>query len=279
MHKLFSFLCLSVIVFMSGIGCCNHVIKSADAIRAEKVSGLTVALVHTYRGHTGIYCSGVWVSGQDILTANHCIKALSERYGVEKLVDSGMDSDVVAEGVALGMIELPEVDIMSMKVEYIVESENAGFEENPTSVHSAKVIALDASHDLGIVQSAGIAVKHDIAVVGSSSPLVGESIYVSGHPLGLYWSYFNGIVSGYRASLGEKTDTMGPFLQIQAPINHGNSGGGVFNSGGELVGIALLGPANANIGFCAELDTIRGFLIGERLLKGKIGIKKVDPKL
>lgn len=68
---------------------------------------------------------------------------------------------------------------------------------------------------------------------------VGEQIYSIGHPYGLKWSMTHGIIS----HLDRKTINQGlkDIIQINAPINGGNSGGPVFNMRGEVIGVVSYG--------------------------------------
>ena len=73
-----------------------------------------------------------------------------------------------------------------------------------------------------------------------SKPIrVGEHVFAIGHPLGLEYTFTQGIVSAVRRLIDEQE-----YLQIDASINPGNSGGGLFNKYGELIGINTMGYAN-----------------------------------
>ncbi len=64
---------------------------------------------------------------------------------------------------------------------------------------------------------------------------VGESVYVIGHPLGLNWSISSGIISHLNRKTIERK--LGKFIQIDAPVSSGSSGGPVFNANGKVIGI------------------------------------------
>jgi len=68
---------------------------------------------------------------------------------------------------------------------------------------------------------------------------VGQEIYVIGHPNGLKWSLSSGIISHInRKTMGGSLDGV---IQIDAPINGGNSGGPVFDLRGDVIGIVSYG--------------------------------------
>jgi S1-C subfamily serine protease len=71
--------------------------------------------------------------------------------------------------------------------------------------------------------------------VGSREGQIGDKVFVVGNPHELSWSYAEGVVSGIR-ELPQGATTL-KVLQIQVPINQGNSGGGLYSMDGTLMGI------------------------------------------
>lgn len=63
----------------------------------------------------------------------------------------------------------------------------------------------------------------------------GEPVFAVGNPQGLYWSYTEGVISGFRRQ--EYGGRVLGMYQTQTPINAGNSGGGLYDTGGRLVGV------------------------------------------
>ncbi len=72
--------------------------------------------------------------------------------------------------------------------------------------------------------------------IGSSNEIkMGEKVFAIGNPMGLDWTYTEGVVSSFRnKQIGNYEITV---IQIQTPLNHGNSGGGLYSEKGNLVGI------------------------------------------
>ncbi len=96
----------------------------------------------------------------------------------------------------------------------------------------AHVVATDEAHDLALVgvEDAG---EHPIALPGPL-PDVGDTVEAMGHPFGLTYSFSTGIVSAIREDeRGDKFDV----IQSTVATSPGNSGGGLYNASGELVGI------------------------------------------
>ena len=91
------------------------------------------------------------------------------------------------------------------------------------------------------------------------APRVGDWVLAVGNPFGLGGTVTAGIVSARARDIG-----VGPyddFLQIDAPVNRGNSGGPAFNLKGEVVGVttAIASPSGGNVGiaFAIPSDTVR----------------------
>jgi len=99
----------------------------------------------------------------------------------------------------------------------------------------------------------------------AGSPKVGDWVIAIGNPFGLGATATAGIVSAYGRDLGS---SFVDYVQIDAPINRGNSGGPSFDAQGQLVGVntAILSPSGGNvgIGFAIPADTARS--IAERLI-------------
>jgi len=150
-------------------------------------------------------------------------------------------------------------------------------------VADAKVVGRDPETDLAVLQ---LDLQKDIPVMpmGHSDRLrVGDIVLAIGNPVGLSQTVTQGIVSATgRAQLG--VATYENFIQTDAPINVGNSGGALINANGELVGINTAVLAKnlgvEGIGFAIPVNLVRGVL-GEILTKGRvvrgwIGIVPID---
>jgi serine peptidase DegS len=112
---------------------------------------------------------------------------------------------------------------------------------------------------------------------------VGDIVLAIGNPLGLTQTVTHGIVSATgRSDLG--VAVYEDFIQTDAAINEGNSGGALVNTRGELIGIntAVLGKDNAaeGLGIAIPVDLVRGvmreILQHQRVIRGWIGIDVED---
>ncbi|MCM8787008.1 MAG: S1C family serine protease [Candidatus Omnitrophica bacterium] len=95
-----------------------------------------------------------------------------------------------------------------------------------------------------------------ISLGNSDTVQVGEKVYCIGNPLGLEYSFSDGLVSGIRNFQGIK------WLQFTAPISLGNSGSPLINSNGQAIGIVtFLIRAGQNINFALAINEIKPFIL------------------
>jgi serine protease Do len=144
---------------------------------------------------------------------------------------------------------------------------------------SAEVVGADAPSDLAVLK---IEAKDlpTLAFGDSDSLRVGDIVLAFGNPLGVGQTVTMGIVSakGRATDLGD--GNFEDFLQTDAPINLGNSGGALVNSAGQLVGIntQILSPTGGNvgIGFAIPSRMAEGvmtqLLNGGRVQRGQLGV-------
>ena len=125
----------------------------------------------------------------------------------------------------------------------------------------ARVVGTDPKTDLALLK---VKEGSDFPYVSFSSetPRVGDWVIAVGNPFGLGGTVTAGIVSARGRDIGS-----GPyddFLQIDAPVNHGNSGGPTFNTKGEVVGVntAIFSPSGGSVGI--------GFAIASDVAKGVV---------
>jgi Do/DeqQ family serine protease len=113
----------------------------------------------------------------------------------------------------------------------------------------AKVIGVDPASDLAVVKidSKGLPV---LPLGDSSAMRVGDVVLAVGNPLGVGQTVTMGILSAKGRSTSVGDGSYEDFLQTDAPINQGNSGGALVNTNGELIGInsQILSPSGGNIG-------------------------------
>ena len=99
-----------------------------------------------------------------------------------------------------------------------------------------KVLGWDKAMDLALIK-AEITPEYVFSVVDRAIPKAGDTVYAIGSPAGLEKTVTQGIVS----ALGRRFLQIGDVIQIDAAVNHGNSGGPVVDMSGRLVGIVFAG--------------------------------------
>jgi Do/DeqQ family serine protease len=114
---------------------------------------------------------------------------------------------------------------------------------------SAKVVGSDKASDLALLKVTA-ADLHPIAIGDSNVVRVGDVVLAIGNPMGVGQTVTMGIISAKGRSTSVGDGSYEDFLQTDAPINHGNSGGALVNTKGELVGInsQILSSNDGNIG-------------------------------
>ena len=122
---------------------------------------------------------------------------------------------------------------------------------------AAKVIGVDPKTDLALLKADGA--NFPAVHFAAKPPRVGDWVIAVGNPFGLGGTVTAGIVSARGRDIGS-----GPyddFIQIDAPVNHGNSGGPTFNNEGEVVGVntAIFSPTGGSvgIGFAISADVVQ----------------------
>jgi len=116
-------------------------------------------------------------------------------------------------------------------------------------VVDAKMIGADPASDLAVIKidNTGLPV---VAIGDSNLMRVGDLVLAVGNPLGVGQTVTMGIVSAKSRATGLGDGSYEDFLQTDAPINQGNSGGALVNTSGELIGInsQIMSPSGGNIG-------------------------------
>lgn len=123
--------------------------------------------------------------------------------------------------------------------------------------HEATVVGADPLTDIALLDIDGD--DHPTVAFGSSEAMrVGDEVIAVGNPFGLGGTVTTGIVSAKDRDI--KAGPFDAFIQTDAAINRGNSGGPLFNAQGEVVGVntAIFSPSggNAGIGFAVPSDMV-----------------------
>jgi len=137
---------------------------------------------------------------------------------------------------------------------------------------TAKLVGTDQASDLALLKVTA-ADLHPIAIGNSDIVKVGDVVLALGNPLGVGQTVTMGIISAKGRSTRSGGDGYEEFLQTDAAINHGNSGGALVNTKGELVGInsQILSNSEGNIGIGFAIPANMAKNVMEQLrTKGKV---------
>ena len=118
--------------------------------------------------------------------------------------------------------------------------------------YTAKVIGTDQRTDLALIKVEGGS-NFPFAKLADSKPRIGDWVLAVGNPFGLGGTVTAGIVSASGRDIGN-----GPyddFIQIDAPVNKGNSGGPAFDTNGEVMGVntAIYSPSGGSVGIAFSI--------------------------
>lgn len=189
----------------------------------------------------------------------------------------------IQRGIGSGVIVSADGTIMTNN--HVVEgAEKITVQTNNDKTFEAKVVGADKPSDLAVIKIEAQNMPY-LTLGNSDSVRVGDIVLAIGNPLGIGQTVTAGIISakGRRTGLSDGS-SFEDFLQTDAPINRGNSGGALVNLAGELIGInsQILSPGGANggnigIGFSIPSNMARTVM--EQLLKdgkvhrGQLGIR------
>jgi serine protease Do len=138
--------------------------------------------------------------------------------------------------------------------------------------YSAKLIGSDAPSDLAVlkVNASGLPV---LSLGNSDRVRIGDVVLAIGNPLGIGETVTMGIISAKGRSTGGSEGSFQDFLQTDAPINQGNSGGALVNTRAELIGInsQILSTSGGNIGIGFAIPSNMARTVMDQLIStGKV---------
>ena len=162
---------------------------------------------------------------------------------------------------------------------HVVEkAEQVEIKTDNGKTYTAKVIGTDPKTDLALIKVEG---RNDFPFVklAEQAPRIGDWVVAVGNPFGLDGSVTAGIVSARGRDIGA-----GPyddFIQIDAPVNKGNSGGPSFDVNGNVIGVntAIFSPSGGSVGiaFAIPADTVKAVVAQLRdkgvVTRGWIGVQ------
>ena len=123
-------------------------------------------------------------------------------------------------------------------------------------IHKAKVIGTDPRTDLALIKVENGPFPY--VKLSDKAPRIGDWVLAVGNPFGLGGTVTAGIVSARGRDIG--ASAYDDFIQIDAPVNKGNSGGPTFDTDGNVIGVntAIFSPSGGSVGiaFAIPSDTV-----------------------
>jgi Do/DeqQ family serine protease len=182
------------------------------------------------------------------------------------------------EGLGSGVIVSADGYILTNN--HVVEgSQEITVETTDNRVFKAKLVGTDAPSDLAVLKIDASSLP--VLTLGDSDRTqVGDVVLAVGNPLGIGQTVTSGIISAKGRTTGLGDGSFEDFIQTDAAINRGNSGGALVNTTGELIGInsQILSPSGGSIGIGFAIPTnmardVMGQLIKQgRVHRGMIGV-------
>ena len=177
----------------------------------------------------------------------------------------------VEEALGSGVIVRPDGHILTNQ--HVIDgAQDIKVDLNSHHTYSARVLGADAPSDLAVLKIDA----RDLPVLelGNSDQVrVGDICLAVGNPLGLGESVTNGIISAKGRATGLSNGNFQDFLQTDAPINRGNSGGALVNTRGELIGInsQILSSSGGSMGIGFAIPSNMARAVMDQLIsKGKV---------
>src|ERR1051326_7661657 len=129
------------------------------------------------------------------------------------------------------------------------------------ATYTARLIGSDAPSDLALIKVDGRADFPHVRLA-ERPPRIGDWVLAIGSPFGLGGTVTAGIISARGRDIG--SGSYDDFIQIDAPVNQGNSGGPAFDIAGHVIGIntAIYSPTGGSVGiaFAVPADTAKGVI-------------------
>jgi len=252
------------------LGCCSipsHV-KISSAIKEEntnlvyKLENSSVAFLNLSpeKKKYLAFCGGVFIAPDIIISARHCGESLLPEPEV-KITDEDLKKenktleDLIKIIAALSYTPDPN-KIIGIEIPFKTFSEvNQSYDEKNVPLKKAKIIKFDSNNDIMILKTENY-YSDSFVEISENNGKIGDKVHIVGHPARVEFTYFTGIISGFRIDTNPSGKEQS-FLHITAPIYMGNSGGGAFDSDGKLIGIcSFFRPAVPNMSFFVDARTI-----------------------
>ena len=173
------------------------------------------------------FCAGTVVKPGVVLTNRHCIVSVGDREIWVRFYDGRLVKSTVLYVAEDGAQSLPEID-----------------DADTPRATDAALLSVDPE------------ATRDVATLAVEPPDVGEPVFAIGSPRGLAFTVTFGSVSFKLRDIGDLAYGPNLWIQHDAAISSGNSGGGLFDARGRLVGVNTLRGNGANLSMAVPVGHI-----------------------
>jgi serine protease DegQ len=187
------------------------------------------------------------------------------------------------EGLGSGVIIDATKGYVLTNNHVINQAQKISVQLNDGREFEAKLIGSDKQSDIALVQIQKPSKLTAIKIADSDKLRVGDFAVAVGNPFGLGQTATSGIISALGRS-GLSMEGLENFIQTDASINRGNSGGALLNLNGELIGIntAILAPGGGNVGIGFAIPSNMAKILSDQLIqtgevrRGLLGIRGTE---
>lgn len=187
------------------------------------------------------------------------------------------------EGLGSGVIIDAAKGYVLTNNHVINQAQKISIQLNDGREFDAKLIGSDDQSDIALLQIQNPSKLTQITIADSDKLRVGDFAVAVGNPFGLGQTATSGIISALGRS-GLNLEGLENFIQTDASINRGNSGGALINLNGELIGIntAILAPGGGSVGIGFAIPSNMARTLAQQLIdfgeikRGLLGIKGTE---
>ncbi len=200
-----------------------------------------------------------------------------DRFGSESMPQQ-QQRPQLQRGLGSGVIVSPDGIILTNH--HVIDgAEEIKVVLNDRRAFDARVVGSDPPSDLAVLKIEATSLP-TLSFGDSEKVQIGDVVLAMGNPLGIGQTVTAGIISAKGRSTGLSDGSFEDFLQTDAPINQGNSGGALINTAGELIGInsQIVSPSGGNIGIGFAIPTSMVKPVMEQLVsngtvrRGQLGV-------
>lgn len=195
----------------------------------------------------GPFCAGFFIDDRHLVSAAHCFQR-----------------NIMVELIPGFIVTVPTVpDLVGEQVFFVQHREIRWMGQVTSDPNPGRITMWDRDNDIVIIEPTE-SDFHPLAFLplAAELPPIGSEVYHVGHPLGVGWTFLNGIVSNLIRE-DQRDRRLVNLVQVNIALAPGSSGGSIINSRGEVVGLAnaIVGQGTtAHIGLCRSVNVIRRLL-------------------